>query len=272
MSAKRVLPGLPFSLSFSLIYLLLMVIIPLTACLVAASSLTPAQFLKAVWDERARCAYWVTFSTSAAAAVVDTFLGLLLAWVLVRYEFPGKRLMDSLVDLPFAMPTAVAGLVYSALYSQNGWFGRVLLPLGIPTANSWLAIVMVLSFIGLPFVVRAVQPVLEGIDAELEEAAACLGATRWQTFTKVLLPTLYPALVTGFALTFARGIGEYGSVIFVSGNRQFQTEIAPFLIVVRLEEFAYAEATAIASVLLFASFCMLGLINFMERKTMGSGH
>jgi len=209
----------------------------------------------------------LTFGAAAIAAATDTVLGLLLAWVLVRYEFPFKRVFDSLIDLPFALPTAVAGLVYSSLYVKNGWLGQFLVPLGIQGAYSRLAIVLVLTFVGLPFVVRTVQPVLESLDAELEEASACLGASRWQTFTMVLLPALYPALITGFALTFARAIGEYGSVVFVSGNMPFKTEIAPVLIVSRLEEFAYAEATAIAVVLLVASFAMLGVINLLERRT-----
>ena len=267
MSTRRTLPGMRISLSITLFYLSILVLIPLIALFTKASSLTGEQFVKAVWTERARAAYMLTFGAAAIAAVIDTVLGLLLAWVLVRYEFPFKRLFDSLIDLPFALPTAVAGLVYSSLYVKKGWLGQFLVPLGIQGAYSQLAIVLVLTFVGLPFVVRTVQPVLESLDAELEEASACLGATRWQTFTMVLLPALYPALITGFALTFARAIGEYGSVVFVSGNMPFKTEIAPVLIVARLEEFAYAEATAIAVVLLVASFAMLGVVNLLERRT-----
>ncbi len=267
MGTRRILPGMRISLSITLFYLSILVLIPLIALFTKASSLTGAQFVKAVWTERARAAYMLTFGAAAIAAAIDTVLGLLLAWVLVRYEFPFKRLFDSLIDLPFALPTAVAGLVYSSLYVKTGWLGQFLVPLGIQGAYSQLAIVLVLTFVGLPFVVRTVQPVLESLDAELEEASACLGATRWQTFTMVLLPALYPALITGFALTFARAIGEYGSVVFVSGNMPFKTEIAPVLIVSRLEEFAYAEATAIAVVLLVASFAMLGIINVLERRT-----
>jgi len=267
MSTRRILPGMKISLSITLFYLSILVLIPLIALFTKASSLTGAQFMKAVWTDRARAAYMLTFGAAAIAAVIDTVLGLLLAWVLVRYEFPFKRIFDSLIDLPFALPTAVAGLVYSSLYVKTGWLGQFLVPLGIQGAYSQLAIVLVLTFVGLPFVVRTVQPVLESLDAELEEASACLGATRWQTFTMVLLPALYPALITGFALTFARAIGEYGSVVFVSGNMPFKTEIAPVLIVARLEEFAYAEATAIAVVLLVASFAMLGVINLLERRT-----
>jgi sulfate/thiosulfate transport system permease protein len=263
--ARRVLPGFGLSLSFTLVYLTVLVAIPLAACLAKVSSLSASQFLSAVWTERARAAYLLTFGVSFAAAVINVPLGLLLAWILVRYEFPFKRLFDSLIDLPFALPTAVAGLVYANLYVANGWFGRFLVPLGIQGAYSRLAIVLVLTFIGLPFVVRTVQPVLETIDAEIEEAAASLGATRLQTFWRVLLPSLVPALTTGFALTFARSLGEYGSVVFVSGNIMFKTEIAPVLIVNQLEEYHYAEATAIALVLLGGSFVMLAVINTLER-------
>jgi sulfate transport system permease protein len=262
---KRVLPGFRLSLGFTMTYLTVLVLIPLAACFAKASSLGLHDFWKAVWTERAKAAYALTFGASLTAAVVNVFLGLLLAWVLVRYEFPGKRLFDSLVDLPFALPTAVAGLVYSNLYVENGWLGRFLVPMGIEGAYSRLGIVLVLVFIGLPFVVRTVQPVLESVDAETEEAASLLGATPWQTFWRVILPTLSPALVTGFALAFARALGEYGSVVFISGNMPMKTEIAPVLIVARLEEFAYREATAIAVVLLTMSFTMLLAINLLER-------
>jgi sulfate/thiosulfate transport system permease protein len=268
---RRVLPGFRFGLSFTLVYLIVLVIIPLGACLVKASSLTPAQFSAAVWTAQARSAYWVTFSTSLAAAVIDLFLGLLLAWVLVRYEFPGRRIFDSLIDLPFALPTAVAGLIYADLYSlsdfHSGWLGQFLVPLGIHVAHTKLGIVLVLAFVGLPFVVRAIEPVLESLDPELEEAAACLGANRWQTVTRVVLPALYPALSTGFALTLARGVGEYGSVVFISANKPGQTEIAPVLIMSQLDQFRYAEATAIATVLLFISFGLLIAINYLERRS-----
>jgi sulfate/thiosulfate transport system permease protein len=263
--SHRVLPGFRLSLSYTLLYLTVLLGVPLIACLAKVSSLTPSQFLGAVWTERARAAYLLTFGVSFAAAVINVPLGLLLAWILVRYEFPLKRVFDSLIDLPFALPTAVAGLVYANLYVQNGWFGRYLVPLGIHGAYSRFAIVLVLTFIGLPFVVRTVQPVLETIELEIEEAAASLGATRMQTFLRVLLPSLVPALTTGFALTFARSLGEYGSVVFVSGNIMFKTEIAPVLIVSQLEEYHYAEATAIALVLLAGSFAMLAVINSLER-------
>jgi sulfate transport system permease protein len=228
-------------------------------------SLSWEQFYSAVWTERARAAYALTIGASTAAASLNVVLGLLVAWVLVRYEFPLKRLFDSLVDLPFALPTAVAGLVYSSLYVPNGWLGRYLHPLGIDAAYSRLGIILVLMFTGFPFVVRTVQPVLASLDAEVEEAAAILGATRLQTFRRVLLPPLLPALVTGFALALARALGEYGSVVFVSGNMPFKTEIAPVLIVSRLEEFAYAEAAAIAVVLLTMSLALLAVINLLER-------
>lgn len=245
----------------------LLVFLPLAACFLRASKLSVDEFWMAVWSDRARAAYYVTFGTSLIAAVIDVLLGLLIAWALVRYEFPGKRLFDSLIDLPFALPTSVAGLVYATIYSEHGWIGKYLYPLGIELAYSRAAIVFVLTFIGLPFLVRTIQPVLETFETELEEAAASLGATRWQTFRHVILPTLYPAIITGFALAFARGLGEYGSVVFVSGNKPMETEIAPVLIVARLEEFAYGEATAIAVVLLLLSFAMLIVINWLEHRS-----
>lgn len=262
---RRILPGFRLSMSWTLLYLGGLVIVPLAACFAKAFSLTPAQFWAAVWTERARAAYALTFGASLVASLISVLLGMVLAWVLVRYEFPLKRLVDSLVDLPFALPTAVAGLVYSSLYVENGWLGQYLVPLGIKGAYSRLGIVLVLVFVGIPFVVRALQPVLESLDADVEEAAALLGATRWQAFLRVILPAVLPAAVTGFALSFARSLGEYGSVVFISGNMPMKTEIAPVLIVARLEEFAYREATAIAVVLLLFSFAMLILINFLER-------
>jgi sulfate transport system permease protein len=262
---RRVLPGFSLSLGYSVFYLSVLVLLPLAACFFRAGSLSFDEFWGAVWTERARAAYLVTFGTSFIAASINLFLGLLIAWVLVRYEFPGKRVVDALIDLPLALPTAVGGLVYANLYVPTGWLGQYLVPMGIEAAYSRLAIVLVLTFIGLPFAVRTVQAVLEQVDVEPEEAAASLGATRWQVFRRVILPLLYPALITGFALTFARCLGEYGSVVFVSGNKPFDTEIAPVLIVARLEEFAYGEATAIAVVLLMISFSMLVLINVLER-------
>jgi sulfate transport system permease protein len=268
---RRVLPGFHFSLAYTLLYLSLLVLIPLAACFAKAAGLTLQQFVAAVWTPRARAAYELTVGASLAAALLNVGFGVLIAWVLVRYEFPWKRLLDALIDLPFALPTAVAGLVYSSLYVKSGWLGQFLVPLGIQAAYSRLAIVLVLTFISLPFVVRTVQPVLEDLEAELEEAAACLGATRWQTFVRVIVPTLLPAVITGFALAFARGIGEYGSVVFVSGNMPFRTEIAPVLIVASLEDFKYREAAAIAVVLLVISFTMLILINLLERWSKKNG-
>ncbi|PYV44416.1 MAG: sulfate ABC transporter permease subunit CysT [Acidobacteria bacterium] len=269
---RRVLPGFSLTLGYTVFYLSILVLIPITACFFKAASLSFQEFWHAVWTERARAAYLLTFGAAFVAAIVNLFLGLLLAWVLVRYTFPGKKLVDSLVDLPLALPTAVGGLVYSSLYVQKGWLGQYLVPLGIQGAYSRFAIVLVLVFVGLPFVVRTVQPILEDFDPEAEEASASLGGTRWQTFRNIILPTLYPALITGFALAFARGVGEYGSVVFVSGNMPYKTEIAPILIVARLEEFAYGEATAIAVVLLIISFSMLVLINLLERWSMRYEH
>ena len=269
---RRVLPGFSLSLGYTMFYLTVLVLLPILACISKASTLTFDQFWAAVWTERTRAAYLLTFGTSLLAAGVNVVLGLLVAWVLVRYRFPGRRLMDSLIDLPLALPTAVGGLVYASLYVKKGWLGQYLVPLGIQAAYSRLAIVLVLVFIGLPFVVRTVQPVLEDLDAEAEEAAASLGASRWQSFRRVILPPLYPALLTGFALAFARSLGEYGSVVFVSGNMPYKTEIAPVLIVARLQEYAYGEATAIAVVLLAISFAMLVLINLLERWSKGAAH
>lgn len=262
---RRVLPGFSLTLGYTVFYLSILVLIPIAAVFLKAATLSFDEFWSAVWTERARAAYMLTFGAAFVAAVVNVVLGLLIAWVLVRYDFWGKRFVDSLVDLPLALPTAVAGLVYAALYAPNGWFGEFLVPLGIEGAYSRLGILLVLTFVGLPFVVRTVQPILEDMEPESEEASASLGATRLQTFRHVILPTLRPALITGFALAFARGVGEYGSIVFISGNKPFETEIAPILIVARLEEFAYGEATAIAVVLLVVSFTLLIVINRLER-------
>jgi sulfate transport system permease protein len=261
---RRVLPGFSLSLGYSLFYLGLLVLLPIMAGLLKASSLGWPDFVAAVSSDRAVAAYRLTVGVSVVAAAADTVLGLLVAWVLVRYSFPLKTWLDALVDLPFALPTAVAGLVYSDLYSDHGWLGRFLVPIGIEGAYSRLGIVLVLTFIGFPFVVRTLQPVIESLEADVEEAAACLGAGRFQTVRRVLWPAIMPATITGFALSFARSLGEYGSVVFISGNMPFRTEIAPVLIVARLEEFAYAEATAIAVVLLAISLTTLLGINFLE--------
>jgi sulfate transport system permease protein len=262
---RRILPGFSLSLGYAVFYLCALVLIPLAACFLKAASLSWPEFRAAVWNEEARSAYALTFGASFAAAAVNAALGLLVAWVLVRYRFPGRRLFDALIDLPFALPTAVAGLVYSGLYAPNGWLGRYLVPMGVEVAYTRLGIVLVLAFTGFPFVVRTVQPVLEGLDADVEEAALMLGATRWQTFRRVLLPSLAPPILTGFALAFARALGEYGSVIFISGNKRGETVIAPVMIVRRLESFGYAEAAAVAVVLLVASFLLLAGINLLER-------
>jgi sulfate/thiosulfate transport system permease protein len=261
---RSVLPGFSLTLGYTVFYLSVLVLLPITAVFLKAGTLSWDDFTAAVWTDRARAAYLLTFGASFIAAIINLILGTLLAWVLVRYRFAGKRIVDSLIDLPLALPTAVAGLVYASLYVDKGWLGKYLVPLGIQGAYTRLGIVLVLIFVGLPFVVRTVQPVLEDFDPEAEEASASLGASRWQTFRAVILPAMYPALVTGFALAFARAVGEYGSVVFVSGNMPYKTEIAPILIVARLEEFAYGEATAIAVVLLLISFTMLVLINLLE--------
>ncbi len=265
----RTPPGFRLTLSIVVIYLGVLLLIPLGACLVKVAQLGPAEFWAAVWTPRTRAAYLLTFGASFCAAAATSVLGLLIAWVLVRYEWPLKRVVDSLVDLPLALPTAVAGLTYSALYVENGWFGRFLVPLGIHGTYSRLGIVLVLTFIGLPFSVRAVQPVLENMESDAEEAAMLLGASRWQTFWRVILPTLMPAIITGFALSFARAIGEYGSVVFVSSNKP-DTITAPMLIVSKLlvySKSSEAEATAIAMVLLAMSFGMLAIINVLERRS-----
>lgn len=261
---RHVLPGFSLSLGYTVFYLSVLVILPISACFMRAGSLSAGEFWDAVWTERARAAYLLTFGASLVAAIVNLALGSLIAWVLVRYDFPGKRLIDSLVDIPLALPTAVGGLVYASLYVKNGWLGQFLVPLGLNVAYTRLGVVAVLIFVGLPFVVRTVQPVLENLEAETEEASSSLGATRLQTFRYVIVPTLLPSLITGFALAFARAVGEYGSVVFISGNMPHKTEIAPILIVARLEEFAYGEATAIAVVLLIVSFSSLLLINLLE--------
>ncbi len=265
LKKRRVLPGLGLSLGYSITVLTLLLFIPLAACFAKAATLTPSQFWAAAWSERAQSAYFVTFFCSLIAAIIDSIIGVILAWVLVRYQFFGKRFIDSLIDLPFALPTAVAGLVYANMYAEHGWFGKWLVPWGIHVAFTKLGIILVLVFVGLPFVVRTVQPLLETLDDDLEDAAELLGATRWQTLSMVIFPAIQPALLTGFALTFARAIGEFGSVIFISGNLQYKTEIAPYLIVSRLEEYAYAEATAVAVVLIVISLILLVIINGLER-------
>ncbi|MEI2395199.1 MULTISPECIES: sulfate ABC transporter permease subunit CysT [Paenibacillus] len=264
VSRRRLLPGFGITMGFSVLYLSLVVLLPLSALLFNSTGLSWAKFWDVATDARVLASYRVSLSTAAAAALIDAVLGLLLAWVLVRYEFPGKRLFDALIDLPFALPTAVAGVSLTALYSQNGWIGSLLEPLGLRVAFTPLGITLALMFIGIPFVVRTVQPVLEDLDRDMEEASATLGAGRWRTFVRIVMPELFPPLLTGFALAFARGIGEYGSVVFISGNMPMRTEIAPLLIMSKLEQFDYAGATAVALLLLLISFLMLLVINSLQ--------
>lgn len=259
-----ILPGFNLALGFTLLYLSLIVLIPLSAAFIRTAELTWSEFWSIATTPRVLASYRLTFGASFAAATVNAFFGLLVAWVLVRYHFPGKKIVDALVDLPFALPTAVAGIALTALYAGNGWIGQFLEPLGIKVAFTPLGIFVALTFIGLPFVVRTVQPVLEDIEAELEEAAATLGANRWQTFTRVIFPALYPALMTGFALAFARAIGEYGSVIFIAGNMPMISEITPLLIITKLEQYDYAGATALSVVMLVISFALLLIINLLQ--------
>jgi sulfate transport system permease protein len=247
------------------LYLGLLVLIPLSGLFLKTFSLTWGQFWDTVAAPRALAAYRLTFGASLVAALINAFFGLIVAWVLVRYRFPGKGLVDALVDLPFALPTAVAGLTLTSLYSSNGWYGRYLEAAGIKVAFTSVGIAVALTFIGLPFVVRTVQPVLEEIDADVEEASATLGATQWQTFTRVIFPSILPALLSGFALALARAIGEYGSVVFIAGNMPMRTEIVPLLIITKLEQYDYAGATAIAVVMLTASFALLLGINLLQR-------
>ncbi len=259
-----ILPGFNLALGFTLLYLSLIVLIPLSAAFIRTAELTWPEFWTIVTTPRVIASYRLTFGASFAAAIVNAIFGLLVAWVLVRYHFPGKRIVDALVDLPFALPTAVAGIALTALYAGNGWIGQYLEPLGIKVAFTPLGIFVALTFIGLPFVVRTVQPVLEDIEAELEEAAATLGANRWQTFTRIIFPALLPALMTGFALAFARAIGEYGSVIFIAGNMPMISEITPLLIITKLEQYDYAGATALSVVMLVISFILLLIINLLQ--------
>src|SRR5437870_1037006 len=259
------LPGFGLTIRFTLFYLSAIVVIPFAGLVIRACGLSWADFWRLATTERALAAYNLTFGASLIAGLANALFGTLLAWVLVRYEFPGRRLIDAMVDFPFALPTAVDGLTLANLFAANGWLGRFLVPLGIKGAFTPLGVVIALTFVGMPFVVRTLQPVLENLEREVEEAAATLGAGRLRTFASVIAPALFPPILTGFALSFARAIGEYGSVVFVSGNLPFKTEIAPVLIVARLEEFAYAEATAIAVVLLVISFSVLVVVNLLER-------
>ncbi|OTG94952.1 sulfate ABC transporter permease subunit CysT [Acinetobacter sp. ANC 3832] len=261
---SRVLPGFGLSLGFTLAYLSLIVLIPLSAVFIKSFGIGWDGFIDIVTSERILKSLQLSFSSALLAALINVVFGLLLAWCLVRYTFPGKRIVDALVDLPFALPTAVAGIALTSLYAPTGWIGRYLEPLGIHVAYTPIGITLALIFIGIPFVVRTVQPVLSDLETELEEAASALGANRFQIATKIILPILFPALLTGFALAFARGVGEYGSVIFIAGNQPFETEIAPLMIISRLEEYDYAGATTIAVVMLVISFAILFLINLVQ--------
>jgi sulfate transport system permease protein len=266
----RVMPGFRLSLGFTIFYLALIVLIPLSAVFLKTFTLTWDAFWAAVTSSRVIASYKLTFGASLIGAFINVIFGGIVAWVLVRYEFPGKRIVDALVDLPFALPTAVAGITLTALYSANGWFGRFLEgTLGLKVAFTPLGVVIALTFIGLPFVVRTVQPVLEDAERELEEAAASLGANAFQTFTRVVFPTILPSLMTGFALAFARATGEYGSVIFIAGNMPMVSEITPLFIITKLEQYDYAGATAIAVVMLVASFLMLLTINLLQAWARG---
>jgi sulfate transport system permease protein len=265
------LPGFGLTIGITVAYLSLVVLIPLAATFAKTATLDWPQFVRAVTSPRVMASYRLTFSAALGGALINAVFGFLVAWVLVRYTFPFKRVIDAVVDLPFALPTSVAGISLAAVYAPNGWIGQFLAPLGVKVAFTPLGVLVALTFIGLPFVVRTVQPVLEEFEREQEEAAACLGATRWLTFRRVVLPSLVPALLTGFALAFARALGEYGSVIFIAGNVPMKSEITSLLIITKLEQYDYAGATAIAVVMLCVSFLMLLLINtlqwFLQRRT-----
>jgi sulfate transport system permease protein len=264
LRSHSVLPGFNLTLGITLLYLGIIVLIPLSAAFIKTATLSWAQFWDIVTAPRVVASYKLTFGASFLAATINAVFGLIVAWVLVRYKFPGKRIIDALVDLPFALPTAVAGIALTAIYAPNGWLGRYFEMAGIKVAFTPLGVLVALVFIGLPFVVRTVQPVLEDIETELEEAAATLGATHWQIFQRVLLPILTPALLTGFTLAFARAVGEYGSVVFIAGNMPMVSEITPLIIITKLEQYDYTGATAVAVVMLLASFVLLLLINYLQ--------
>ncbi len=264
LKSHSVLPGFGLTLGFTLLYLSLIVLIPLSGLMVRSATMSWSKFVATVLDPRALAAYRLSFGASLVAALINGVFGFIVAWVLVRYRFLGRKVVDAMVDLPFALPTAVSGIALTALYAPNGWIGAWLAPLGLQVAYTWLGVVVALTFIGLPFVVRTLQPAIEDLDQGLEEAAVSLGASRWQTFWRVIVPTLLPALLTGLAMAFARAVGEYGSVIFIAGNLPMRTEIAPLLIVIKVEQYDFAGATAIALVMLLASFAMLLAINLLQ--------
>lgn len=266
-----VLPGFGLTMGFTTLYLCLVVLIPLSGLVLRSASIGWTDFVRSVAEPRVLASYRLSFGASLAAAVINALCGFLVAWVLVRYSFPGRRLLDALVDLPFALPTAVSGITLTTLWAENGWLGRHLAPLGLKVAFAPAGIVVALTFIGLPFVVRTLQPALQDMDPGLEEAASSLGAGRLQTFFRVILPTVLPSLLTGFALSFARALGEYGSVVFIAGNMPMKTEIAPLLIITKLEQYDYAGATGIALVMLAASFLMLLVINLLQWWSLRQG-
>ncbi|TVX92282.1 sulfate ABC transporter permease subunit CysT [Paenibacillus agilis] len=263
-NAKSVLPGFRLSMGFTLIYLSFLVLIPLATIVLHSLQMSWDTFWELILDKRVIAAYKISFLTSLTAALINVVFGFIIAWVLVRYNFPGKKLVNGIIDLPFALPTAVAGIALTAIYAKDGWIGQWLYAINIPSAYSVVGITIALTFIGLPFVVRTVQPVLEQWDHDVEEAAAILGAYRWRTFIRIILPQLFPAMLTGFALAFARGLGEYGSVIFIAGNMPFKTEIAPLLMMTKLEQYDYAGATSIALVMLVIAFVLLLLMNVIQ--------
>ena len=265
LKQRSVLPGFGLTLGFVVLYLSLIVLVPLAALVIKSTSLTWYRFWEIVSDPRVTASYRLSFGASLAAAMIHTVFGFIVAWVLVRYRFPGKKVVDALVDLPFALPTAVAGIALTSIYAANGWIGRYLEAWGVRVAFTPLGVMLAMTFIGLPFVVRTLQPILEDLDPEIEQAAASLGATRRQTIARVILPELWPAMLTGFALAFARALGEYGSVVFISGNMPMRTEIAPLLIIIKLEQYDSAGAAAIAVVMLAASFSILLFINLLQR-------
>lgn len=265
LKQRSILPGFGLAMGLTLLYLSLIVLIPIAALFLRTTTLSWEQFWTTVTAPRVVASYQLSFGAALVAALINALFGLLVAWVLVRYHFAGKRIVDALVDLPFALPTAVAGISLTSIFAKNGWIGQYLEPFGIQVAFTPLGVIVALTFIGLPFVVRTIQPVLEDLEVEIEEAAASLGASRWQTFTRVILPVLFPALLTGFALAFARALGEYGSVVFISGNLPMRTEITPLLIITKLEQYDYAGATAVAVVMLVVSFVLMLLINLVQR-------
>jgi sulfate transport system permease protein len=264
LKQPSILPGFGLTIGFTLFYLSVIVLIPLSAMFIRAADLGLSDLWDTLTSSRVLAAFRLTFGASLLAACINGVFGFLVAWVLVRYSFPGKRLVDAMVDLPFALPTAVSGIALTAIYAPNGWIGRYLEKLGIQAAYSPLGVTIAMTFIGLPFVVRTLQPALEDLDIEIEEAAASLGATRWQTLQRIIIPSVLPALLTGFALAFARALGEYGSVVFISGNMPMKTEILPLLIIAKLEQYDYAGATAIGAAMLLISFAMLLAINLLQ--------